>query len=213
MINKKSIFDVQTIISSFQFSTLSVKIIENDLSSNNKNVKKYDEIIEHKHALTSVSIYKIVQLISIEKRLNHTTVKSFESWEKKIDFLKSLKERANKKAQNKIIEHINKLKRIIKKLAKNRNKQRNDVIKIFSTTTQRIFAHNKSNTTKRVIRWNFFIESIVRILKVENVYSTQLFALLLSKLVKHSKRTLTKTNRALFDIHIKQATYNVVNEN
>ena len=48
------------------------------MSSDEKDVEKYDETVKQKNALTITSTFKIVQLTLIEKRLNYTTMKLFE---------------------------------------------------------------------------------------------------------------------------------------
>ena len=178
-------------------SSSTMKIIEINMSSDEKEIEKYNEAIEHKQTLTVTAAFKIMQLTLIEKRLNHTTIKLFESWRKKIEFLKSLKKNANKKTQNKITKRMNELKHMMKELTEERNKLRDDVVRIFSTTTQRIFAHNENNSTERIIRWSFTTESVAKILEVEDVYSTQLLRSLLSAQVQRSETTSTETNRAL----------------
>ena len=177
-------------------SSSTMKIIEISISSDEKKIEKYNKTIEHKQTLTVTATFKIIQFTLIEKRLNHTTMKLFESWKKKIEFLKLLKEDANKKTQNKITKRMNELKHMMKELTEKRNKLRDDVVRIFSTTTQRIFAHNENNSTERIIRWNFIIESVAKILEIENLYSTQLLRSLLSAQVQRSETTRTETNRA-----------------
>ena len=195
VLKMKSIKDKTSEIEKQSSSTM--KTIEINMSSDEKEIEKYNETIEHKQTLTVAATFKIVQLTLIEKRLNHTTMKLFESWKKKIEFLKSLREDANKKTQNKITERMNELKHMMRKLAEERNKLRDDVVRIFPTTTQRIFAHNENNSTERIIRWSFTTESVAKILEVEDVYSTQLLRSLLSAQVQRSETTSTETNRAL----------------
>ena len=178
-------------------SSSTMKIIEISMSSDEKKIEKYNETVKHKQTLTVAATFKIIQLTLIEKRLNHTTMKLFESWEKKIEFLKSLRKNEDKKTQNKITERMNELKHMMKELTEERNKLRDDVVRIFSTTTQRIFAHNENNSTERIIRWSFTTESVAKILEVEDVYSTQLLRSLLSAQVQRSETTSTETNRAL----------------
>ena len=67
-------------------SSSTMKIIEINMSSDEKEIEKYNEAVEHKQTLTVAATFKIVQFILIEKRLNHTTMKLFESWKKKIEF-------------------------------------------------------------------------------------------------------------------------------
>lgn len=76
--NKNKISELQKIISSFFSFAMTIKTIETYMFSNEKKKKKYDETIEHKETLTMTLTYKIIQLILIEKRLNHTTIKLFE---------------------------------------------------------------------------------------------------------------------------------------
>lgn len=63
---------------------------------------------------------------------------------------------------------------MVRGLAEDRNKLRDDAIRIFSATAQRIFAHNEHNTTGWVVRWSTTIDPVSKILEVGDGYSMQL---------------------------------------
>ena len=157
--------------------------------------------------LTVRTIHKIEQLTLIEKKLNHTTVKLLKDWNQKIDFFKCLRKNANKKRYNKITKRINELKSMIKNLTNEKNKFKNDVIKFFSVTTNRIFVHNENNFTKRTIHWVSTTNSIAKILKMKNAFSTQIFIFLLSSRINKSKLMLKKSTRALSTNRVEHVTY------
>ena len=89
---------------------------------------------------------------------------------KEIEFLKPLREESDKERHNKITERITELKKMVRGLAEDRNRIRDEVIGIFSATAQRIFAHNEHNTTGRAVRRSTAIDPVSKILKVGDVY-------------------------------------------
>lgn len=85
----------------------------------------------------------------------------------------------------------------MKKLIENRNKLKNNVVRMFFATTQRIFACNDHNITERIIRWSTLTKSIIKFFEIESVYSMQILKSLLLTMIDRSERT-TRIRHARF---------------